>query len=177
PQASLVHLVLVREGERFAPLADEQAERFLRLAAYQEKSRRPDGVSLAEAHAIALAAIRERALNAPGRARSAQLDASRERLDRYVEECLGEIRAAVSAIKGQWEEARRALGNLANAAERDLQRAQTLRKEQEYRRKLAALRREEESRYSQKDQWIRDLTQRAKVSQSCSLTAAAYFWM
>ena len=177
PQASLVHLVLVRDGQRFQPLADEQAERFLRLTAFEETSRRPAGVSLSEAHAIALAAIRERALKAAERASAAELDQSRERLDRYVEECLGELRVGVSALKEQWEEARRALCNLVDAAGREVQRAQTLRKEQEYRRKLAALRREEEGRYSLKDQWIRELTQRAKVSQSCSLIAAAYFWI
>jgi len=175
--ARLVHLVLMRDGQRFRPLADEQAERFLRLPAFEEKSRRPAGVSLAEAHEIALGAIRERALNAAERASAADLDQSRERLDRYVEECLSELRASVSTLKEQWEGARRALCNLADAGQRELPRAQSLRKEQEYRRKLAALRREEESRYSQKDEWMRELTQRAKVSQSCSLIAAAYFWI
>ncbi len=177
PEAKLIHLVLVRDQNHFRPLSDSEGEQFLGLPATEEKHRRPDGVSLSAAHEIALTAIRERAFKNAERASAAELDQSRERLDRYTEDCLGEMRQAVAHLQAEWEEARKSLLKLDDPGERDRQRTKAIQKEHDYRQKLAALRREEESRYGQKDQWIAELGQKAKVSQSCSLIAAAYFWI
>jgi len=64
-----------------------------------------------------------------------------------------------------------------DASERVKARAGLERKEREYRKRLNALRVEEERRYQEKDGAMAKLSQRAKVSAGRTLIGSAYFWV
>ena len=57
------------------------------------------------------------------------------------------------------------------------QRAASERLEREYRRKLSALRAQEDQTYAEKDRTLAQLTAKAKVAAGRSLIASAYFWV
>jgi superfamily II DNA or RNA helicase len=177
PQVSLVQLILIKEGDGFRPLPLEDAECFLSLPAREEAQRRPAAVSFSQMHERALAAAREQILRQVNAQNALELDRARERIDRYTEDCLQDLRQALSQVREEWERARKRLPQLEDEAQRARERAQIAKRESEYRKRLAALRCEEETRHAQKDRAMEDLLRRAQVRESRSLVASAYFWL
>src|SRR6266851_723630 len=133
PQQELVHLILVREGDRFRALPRKDSALFLKLPAREEPSRRPTGISMANPHEQALAAIREEILAEAEQRSSKELDLARR-------------------LKA---------------------RSQLEKAEREYRRKLTALRDQEQTGYLDKDRALADLSERAKVTERRTLVASA----
>jgi hypothetical protein len=125
----------------------------------------------------ALMAAKEEILRAAERRNALELDLSRERVDRYAEDCLMESRELVEKTRLVWLEARRLVCAQEDPAQRVQTRAHAERLEREYRKRLASLRNEEEKRYAAKDRQIADLAQKAKVTEKRSLIASAYFWL
>lgn len=177
PEEKLVHLVLVKEkdGYRALPLSD--AEHFVKLAAKEETRRKPAAVSVGVMHEQALMQAKDELLRLAERRNAIELDLARERADRYVEDCLLESRQAMEKARSEWEAARRAVLLQAEPAERLKARAHAERLEREYRKKLASVRNEEDTRYTLKDRNFATLQQRAKVTEKRSLVASSYFWL
>jgi superfamily II DNA/RNA helicase len=178
PEEKLVHLVLVRDkdgGFRALPIAD--GAHFVKLAAKVEKRRQPEAVSVSLLQEQALLAAKDELLRAAERRNARELDRTRDRADRYAEDCLLESREAVEHAREQWAEARKAVLSSEEPAERVKARSHADRLEREYRKKLASLRNEEEKRYAAKDRQIADLVQKAKVTEKRSLITSAYFWL
>ena len=100
----------------------------------------------------------------------------REQADRYAEDCLLEAREALARSRAAWEEARPLIG-VEDGTERARARAAIERAERDHRRKLAALRAEEETRYALKDRTLAELAARAKVVDRRALVGTAYFWL
>jgi len=95
----------------------------------------------------------------------------------YAEDCLLEPRQAVEKAHAEWEAARHTVAQQEEPAERVKARAFAERLERDYRRRLQALRMEEEKRYAQKDRTLAQLAQQAKVVEKRALIASAYFWL
>jgi hypothetical protein len=177
PGQRLAHLVLTRNGENFQALSAEDSAHFLRLPAREEPSGRPTGLSVAAAHEQALAAIRDEISRAAQERSELELDSARERADRFAEDCLFESRRSAEHARASWEAARGALSNEGEPANRIKARAALERAARDYRRKLAALRAEEDSRYTEKERSLSALMERAKVGERHALIASAYFWL
>jgi len=177
PEERLLHLVLVREGDRFRALPLQDADHFLKLPAQDEALRKPAPVSVTSAQEQALAQAREELARAAERRSAVELDLGRERADRYAEDCLLEPRQAMEKARAEWEAARHTVAQQEDPAERVKARAFAERLERDYRRRLQALRMEEEKRYAQKDRSLAQLAQQAKVVEKRALIASAYFWL
>jgi hypothetical protein len=83
----------------------------------------------------------------------------------------------VEAARAEWEAARTALKDCAEAQARVKARAAAERAEREYRKKLEGLRHAEEQHYTEKDRTLAALASKAKVTLERSLVASAYFWV
>ncbi|MBX7100812.1 MAG: DEAD/DEAH box helicase [Myxococcaceae bacterium] len=177
PEEKVVHLVLVRHGEGFKVLPADEAARLVEAQAKEVADRRPPSVSMALEQEKALVALRESVQVQAERSGALELDAARERADRYAEDCLLAPRAGVEKAKAAWETARQALPGIAEPPERMKARAACERLERDYRRKLKELRALEDQKYAEKDRTIAELTARAKVVVGRSLIASAYFWV
>ncbi len=177
PEERLVHLVLIREGDSFRLLPVKDADHFPRLPAEEETSRRPPPLSVSQFQEQAIASVRDELLRAAERRSLLEQDVQRERAERYAEDCLLEARQAVERARRDWENARKSVLGVDEPTERVKARANAERLEREYRKKLASLRNEEETRYAIKDRNASLLAQRAKVTEKKSLVASAYFWL
>ncbi len=177
PEETLVHVVMLRHGEGFKVLDLEAAEAFPRIAATDEPTRRPPGVSGSLVHEQAVLAARDALVRAAERRAVLELDAARDRADRFAEDSLFTLRSHLDRARGAWEVARGAVLGLEDLTERAKARATADRLEREYRRRLAQLRSTEEQRYSEKDRTLAALTQKAKVVATRTLVASAYFWV
>jgi superfamily II DNA/RNA helicase len=177
PQERILHLVLVREGDSFRALPLADAAHFAKLSAEEERRRRPAPVSVSVAHEQAWVLAREELIRGAERRGQVELDRIRERADRYAEDCLLEAREAVEKARTHWESARRAVVAASEPTLRVKARAQAERLEREYRKKLASLRNEEETRYALKDRNLAALQQKAKVVDRRALIGSAYFWL
>ncbi len=177
PQQELVHLILVREGDRFRALPRRDSALFLKLPAREEPARRPTGISMANPHEQALVAIREEILADAEQRSAKELDLARERADRYTEDCLFEARRLVERARTRWEAVRPTLNGELDLAQRLKARSQLEKADREYRRKLTALRDQEQTGYTEKDRTLAELSDRAKVTERRTLVASAYFWV
>jgi hypothetical protein len=177
PEERIVHLILVKNGETYRALPLEDADHFAHLPAEEETTRRPAPVSVSVAQEQALQAIREELVRAAERKSAAELDVQRERADRYAEDCLLESREALEKARREWEAARKAVLATDEPHERAKARAHAERLEREYRKKLASLRNDEETRYALKDRNAALLAQRAKATERRTLLGSAYFWL
>ena len=175
PEERLLHLVLVRQGDGFRALPLAEAEAVARLPAEEATARPPEAVSVTRAQEQALTEAREELLREAQRRSARALDAARERADRFAEDCLLEMREAVEAARAAWTQARARLPSVDDATERAQVRAAAERAEREYRRALAALRREEDARYAAKDRELADLQARARVQDTRAAIGTAYF--
>jgi hypothetical protein len=173
-----VHLVLVKNQDgsfRALPVAD--GEHFARLAAREERRRKPAAVSVTLAQEQAFLSIKDELVRTAERRSALELDLARERADRYCEDCLLEGREALDKAREAWAAARRPVTSHTHPAERARARAHSDKLERDYRKRLASVRNEEERRYAAKDRSLADLAQKAKVTERRSLVASAYFWL
>ncbi|MEW6435273.1 MAG: SNF2-related protein [Myxococcota bacterium] len=177
PQDRVVHLVLVKHGEGFRVVPWADADGLPLVDAAEEKTRKPPTVSATLQHEQALLAVKDELVRAAERQNALELDAARDRADRFAEDCLYTPRQQVDRAREEWEEARRAVLAIDEPAERMKARAKAERLEREYRRKLQQLRHAEEQRYAEKDRTIAALAQKAKVVAGRTLVASAYFWV
>jgi hypothetical protein len=177
PEEQLLHLVLLRDRDGFRPLPPEDGALLVPVPAREGQPRPPGPVSVAPAQERALAAARETFLREVERRTQLELDRLREQAHRYAEDCLLEPREALARAHAAWAEARARLAGLEDGTERARGRAAIERAEREHRRRLAALRAEEETRYGFKDRTLADLATRAKVVDRRALVGTAYFWL
>ena len=177
PEERLLHLVLLRDRGGFRVLPLEDGELLARVPAREGPPGAPAAVSVAADQERALSAAREALLREAERRSQAELDRQREQSHRYAEDCLLEHREAADQARAAWEEARAHLATLEEPTERARGRAMAERAEREYRRKLAVLRREEETRYALKDKALAALGERARVGDRRALAGTAYFWL
>lgn len=179
PEERVVHVVLVKErgGDSFRALPLTDSESFVRLPAKEQPQRKPAPISVSMVQEQALLAAKDEILRSAEKRSALELDLARERADRFAEDCLLEFREAVESAKTDWEAARKALTAVDDPAERMKARALVERTEREYRRKVAAVRNEEEKRYGQKDRQLAQLAQQARVTERRALIASAYFWL
>ncbi|MCA2978193.1 MAG: DEAD/DEAH box helicase [Myxococcaceae bacterium] len=177
PEERLVHVVLVKHGESFrvVPFADAEG---LSRAQAKEVSGRPqtaNGPTLV--HEQAISAIKDELTRQYERRSVLELDAARDRADRFAEDSLFSARQQVERARAEWEAARVAVLSIDDVAERVKPRATAERLEREYRRKLAQLRQAEDSRYAEKDRTLAALAQKAKVVSNRTLVASTYFFV
>ena len=177
PEERLLHVVLLRDNDGYYALPFQDAEHFARLPGHEEKHRTPPAVSVTLVQERALLAAREELLRQAERKNALELEASKERADRFAEDCLLEARQAVEKARRVWEEGRKVTPTLPDGPERAKARAFAEKLEREYRKKLASLRNEEETRYSIKDRNLAALAGRAKVTDRRALIGSAYFWL
>jgi superfamily II DNA or RNA helicase len=177
PEERLLHLVLLRDRDGFRALPLEDAELLARLPAREGQPRPPAAVSVAVDQERALVAAREALLCEMERRSQRELDRQREQAHRYAEDCLLEHREALEEARLGWEAARARLPAAEDPTERARARAAAERAEREFRRKLATLRREEDTRYALKDRSLAALAERARVSDRRALVGTAYFWL
>jgi len=177
PEERLLHLVLLKERDGFRALPPEDAALLSRVPAREGQLRPPAPISVAQAQERALSAARETVLRETERRNQLELDRLREQSDRYAEDCLLEAREALARARGGWEEARTRLAGVEDGTERARARAAIERADREHRRRLAALRAEEEARYGAKDRSLAELGTRAKVVDRRALVGTAYFWL
>jgi superfamily II DNA/RNA helicase len=173
----LVHLVLMRQGDKFRALSRQDSAHFINLPAREESSRRPSGTSVAAAHQQALTVVQDEILREAEHRGGLELDIATERTNRYAEDQLFEARHAVERARGEWEAARRKLNAERDSALRSKARSQIEKTEREYRRKLSALRAQEDATYAEKDRALAALLARSKVVESRALIGSAYFWL
>ncbi|MGQ0507522.1 MAG: SNF2-related protein [Myxococcaceae bacterium] len=177
PVERLVHLILLKDGDKYRALPLNDADHFPKLPATEEASKRPAPQSVTLFHEQAWTVARDELIRGAERANALELDTAKDRADRYAEDCLMHPRAAVDQVRKDWEVARRNVLSLSDPAERPKARAAADRLEREYRKKLIALRADEEARYSQKDRSLAALVQKAKVVDRRALVTSAYFWL
>ena len=177
PEERLLHLVLLRDRDGFRALPPEDGALLAGLPAREGQLRPPAPISVAHPQERALAAAREALLREVERRGQLELDRLREQADGYAEDCLLEAREALARARAAWEEARGKLAGVEDGAERARARVAIERAEREHRRRLAALRTEEESRYAAKDRSLAELAARARVADRRALVGTAYFWL
>jgi hypothetical protein len=172
-----MHVVLLKDKHGFLALPQESAQAFAQLPAREETQRTGDSSSVAAEQERALESARDEYVREAQRRTDHELEQSRERADRYAEECLMEHREALEKTRALWEAARVELPMLQEGPERAKGRIHVTRLERDYRKKLTVLRLEEDKRYQAKDKSLALLTQRAKVTDKRALVASAYFWL
>ncbi len=177
PEERLLHLVLLKQGDSFVALPLSDAEVLARLPAKEGQRGAVPAVSVTAAQERALEAARSELLREAERRSARALDASRERADRYAEDCLLLAREGVEKARAAWGEARARLRPLDEPTERARARSEAERAERAYRRALAALHKEEETRYGAKDKELEALASRARVQDSRTALGTAYFWL
>ena len=177
PEEKLVHVALMRHGEGFRLVPMQNAAHLPRVAARDETTRRPPGLSASLLHEQAILAAKDELLRAAERQGMLELDDAKDRADRFAEDSLFTPRQHLERARGVWEESRLAVLAVADPAERAKARASAERLEREYRRRLLQLRQAEEQRYTEKDRTLAALSQKAKVVVQRALVATAYFWI
>lgn len=177
PEERILNVVLIRDREGYYALPLEDANAWMQLPAREETHKSPPSLSVALAQERALASAREILLHETERRNAAELETARERADRYAEDCLLEPREALERARGAWEDARQSVLSLKEGSDRMKARALADKLEREYRKRLSALRNEEETRYSLKDKATSALQHRARILDKRTLIGSAYFWM
>lgn len=177
PQQRVVHVALIKHGDGFRAVPWQDAEGLAQAKAVEETTRKPVGVSATLQHEQALLAVKDELVRQAERKCALDLDAARERADRFAEDCLYGPRQQVDRAREAWETARRAVQGIDEPTERIRARASAERLEREYRRRIQQLRAAEEQRYAEKDRTLAAMAQRAKVVAGRTLIASACFWV
>jgi hypothetical protein len=128
-------------------------------------------------HEKALMAAKDELTRVAERRNMLELDAAKDRADRFAEDCLFSPRQQVERARGEWEDARKLVIDIEDPTERVKARATAERLEREYRRKLTQLRQAEDAKYAEKDRTLAALALKAKVVTNRSLVASSYFWI
>jgi len=172
----LLHLVLVRHGADFVALPPQEGALLLAVPASLEARRRPEAVEVSAAQHAALEAWRRAAFETAQAGSTADLDATREQLDRFTEDALTVPRHRADGAKTAWEKARGELRS-AGPQDRGTLRLGLGRAEREWRRAWVALRAEEEARLADRDKRLAEATEKARIREHRTLVASAYWWM
>ena len=176
PEERVVHVVCTKHGEGFRVVPWQDAEALLKASAREEDAGRQPSANLPTLeHEKALMAVKDELTRAAERKNMLELDAARDRADRFAEDCLFSPRQQVERARAEWEEARQVIQTLEDPTERIKARATSERLEREYRRKLTALRQAEDTRYAEKDRTLAALAAKAKVVTNRALIATSYF--
>ncbi len=176
-EEKLVHVVLQKHGEGFRVIPWTDAEGLARATATEAAGRLPSANSPTLVHEQTIVAIKDELTRLYERKSVLELDAARDRADRFAEDSLFSARQQVERARGEWEEARLAVLAIDDPPARLKPRATAERLEREYRRKLQQLRQAEDQRYGEKDRTLAALSQKAKVVANRSLVASTYFWV
>ncbi|MFO0597574.1 MAG: SNF2-related protein [Myxococcaceae bacterium] len=174
PEERVVHIVCTKYGEGFRVVPWQDAELLVKANAREESLLPSPNLPTLE-HEKALMAVKDELTRQAERKNMLELDAARDRADRFAEDCLFSPRQQVDRARAEWEEARQVIQTLEDPTERIKARATSERLEREYRRKLTALRQAEDSRYAEKDRTLAALATRAKVVTNRTLVATAWF--
>jgi len=177
PEEKLVHIVLHKHGESYRVTSWVDAEGLARASAKEVSGRTPSLNSPTLVNEQAIVAARDEVVRAAERKNQLELDAARDRADRFAEDCLFSPRQQVDRARAEWETARLAVLAIEDVFERVKVRATAERLEREYRRKLTQLRQAEDARYADKDRTLAAHAQKAKVVATRALIASAYFWV
>ena len=177
PEERLVHIVCTKYGEGFRVVPWTEAEALPRASAREEKDRTPPPNLPTLEHEKALMAVKDELTRTAERRNMLELDAAKDRADRFAEDCLFSPRQQVERALGEWEAARKQVLDVEDPTERVKARAAAERLEREYRRKLTQLRQAEEAKYAEKDRTLAALALKAKVITNRSLVASSYFWI
>ncbi|MBL8920616.1 MAG: DEAD/DEAH box helicase [Myxococcaceae bacterium] len=176
-EEKLVHLVLTKHGESFRVVPWTDAEGLSRAVAKEVTGRTPSSSSPTLVHEQAIVAVKDELTRLLEKRSVLELDAARDRADRFAEDSLFSARQQVERARDEWETARLAVLAIEEPSERVKPRATAERLEREYRRKLTQLRQAEDSRYAEKDRTLAALAQKAKVTTTRSLVASTCFWV
>jgi superfamily II DNA/RNA helicase len=177
PEERVVHIVCTKYGEGFRIVAWPDAEALAKASAREVSDRTvPPNLPTLE-HEKALMAAKDELTRTAERKNMLELDAAKDRADRFAEDCLFSPRQQVERARAEWDEARKLVLTIDEPTERLKSRATAERLEREYRRKLQQLRQSEDSKYSEKDRTLAALAQKAKVVTSRTLVASSYFWI
>lgn len=177
PEEKVVHIVCTKWGEGFRVVPWTDAEALPLATAREDDARRPAPNLPTLQHEQALMAAKDELTRQAEKKNLLELDAARDRADRFAEDCLYTPRQQVDRARDDWEAARRAVLAIEDPMERIKARATSERLEREYRRKLTQLRQAEDQKYAEKDRTLAALAQKAKVVVNRTLIASAYFWV
>ncbi len=177
PPERLVHVVLLRDGDRFRSLSVTDGEAISRLSGKEPKGRSPAFISVAQAQEEALERARVEVLAVAQEELLGEQDGAREKAMRYAEDCLMASRDAVERARKKWEEARQALLAERDPAQRVRDRANMERADREYRKRMQAMRQDEDKRYADLDRTLTMLAVRSKITANRTLIESAYFWL
>ena len=177
PPERLVHIVLVRNGSSYRALSLSDGEAIARLSGKEALGRSPAVLPVSAAQEAALASARDEVAEQVQEKVANETDHAREKAMRYAEDCLMAPREAVAKGRAKWEEARAALAAEEDPALRVRARAALDRADREYRKRMSALRLEEDRRYGDLDRTLTLLSVRARVNVNRTLIATAYFWL
>ena len=177
PEERLVHIVCLKHGEGFRVVPYLDAEVLPKASARECKDRDPPPNTPTLEHEKALMAAKDELTRIAERRNMLELDAAKDRADRFAEDCLFSPRQQMERAREEWEAARKLVVDIEDATERMKARGAAERLEREYRRKLQQLRQAEESRYAEKDRTLAALAQKAKVVTNRALVASSYFWI
>jgi hypothetical protein len=173
----VVHIVCTKYGEGWRVVPYLDAELLPRALAKEAVGRMPPPTLPTLEHEKALMAAKDELTRAAERKNMLELDAAKDRADRFAEDCLFTPRQQMERARNEWEEARKLVAGIEDPAERMKARASAERQEREYRRKLTGLRQAEDAKYAEKDRTLAALSQKAKVVTNRTLIASSYFWV
>ncbi len=177
PEERVVHIVCMKHGEGWRVVPWSDAELLPRTLAKESGDRTPPPNLPTLEHEKALMAAKDELTRQAERRNLLELDAAKDRADRFAEDCLFTPRQQLDRAREVWEEARKSVLAVEDVTERMKARTSAERLEREYRRKLTALRQAEDSRYAEKDRMLAALAQKAKVVTSRTMVASSYFWV
>jgi len=177
PPERLVHLVLVRENNRYRALSVTDGDCIARLSGRTAYGRSPAALPVAAAQETALDAAMREVCELAQEANLREIDHAREKAMRYAEDCLMAPRDAVLKARAKLEDARRMLMNEEDPTMRPRARAALDRADRDYRRRMSNLRQEADKQYADLDRPRTRLAVRSKVTANRTLIATAYMWL
>ncbi len=177
PEERVVHIVCTKYGEGWRVVPWMDADVMPRAQAREVNDRQPPPNLPTLEHEKALMAAKDELTRQAERKNMLELDAAKDRADRFAEDCLFSPRQQMERSRNDWEDARNKVSGIEDATERVKARASAERLEREYRRKLQQLRQAEDGKYAEKDRTLAALSQKAKVVTGRTLVASSYFWI
>lgn len=177
PEERVVHIICTKYGEGWRVVPWVDAEQMPRATAREIDGRTPPPNLPTLEHEKALMAAKDELTRQAERRNMLELDAAKDRADRFAEDCLFSPRQQMERARGEWEDARKLVNGFEDPTERVKARATAERLEREYRRKLQQLRQAEDGKYAEKDRTLAALAQKAKVVTGRTLLASSYFWI
>ncbi|HEY1089393.1 MAG TPA: ATP-dependent helicase, partial [Archangium sp.] len=177
PEERLVHIVCTKYGEGYRVIPYQDAELLTKAQAREDDGRKPAPNLPTLEHEKALMAVKDELTRLAERRNMLELDAAKDRADRFAEDCLFSPRQQVDRARAEWEEARKVVLTIEDPTERVKARSSAERLEREYRRKLTQLRQAEDAKYAEKDRTLAALAAKAKVVVNRTMVASSYFWI